>query len=80
MQQMTGTDRQSLAHNRYAQIGEGDFSTPWNNSYAGGLYDLKFIEDKAVELVPPAYEGVAKIMTDYVFRYPYGSLWGHSLH
>ncbi len=41
MQQMTGTDRQSLAHNRYAQIGEGDFNTPWNNSYAGGLYDLK---------------------------------------
>ena len=33
MQQMTGTDRQSLAHNRYAQIGEGDFNTPWNNSY-----------------------------------------------
>ena len=63
MQQMTGTDRQSLAHNRYAQIGEGDFSTPWNNSYAGGLYDLKLIEDKAVELNSPAYEGVAKIMT-----------------
>jgi hypothetical protein len=63
MQQMTGTDRQSLAHNRYAQIGEGDFSTPWNNSYAGGLYDLKLIMDKANELDAPAYAGVAKIMT-----------------
>jgi len=63
MQQMTGTDRQSLAHNRYAQIGEGDFSTPWDNSYAGGLYDLKLIIDKADELDAPAYTGVAKIMT-----------------
>lgn len=63
MQQMTGTDRQSLAHNRYAQIGEGDFSTPWNNSYAGGLYDLKLIMEKAAELDAPAYAGVAKIMT-----------------
>lgn len=63
MQQMTGTDRQSLAHNRYAQIGEGDFSTPWNNSYAGGLYDLKLIQEKAAEFNAPAYEGIAKIMT-----------------
>lgn len=63
MQQMTGTDRQSLAHNRYAQIGEGDFSTPWNNSYAGGLYDLKLIMEAADEAGAPAYSGVAKIMT-----------------
>lgn len=63
MQQMTGTDRQSLAHNRYAQIGEGDFSTPWNNSYAGGLYDLKLIEEKAAAANAPAYAGVAKILT-----------------
>jgi len=63
MQQMTGTDRQSLAHNRYAQIGEGDFNTPWNNSYAGGLYDLKLIQEKAAEANAPAYEGVAQIMT-----------------
>ncbi|MAZ97516.1 SusD/RagB family nutrient-binding outer membrane lipoprotein [Schleiferiaceae bacterium] len=63
MQQMTGTDRQSLAHNRYAQIGEGDFNTPWNNSYAGGLYDLKLIEDKAIAADASAYVGVAKIMT-----------------
>ena len=63
MQQMTGTDRQSLAHNRYAQIGEGDFNTPWNNSYAGGLYDLKLIEDKAEAAGASAYVGVAKIMT-----------------
>lgn len=63
MQQMTGTDRQSLAHNRYSQIGEGDFDTPWNNSYAGGMYDLKLIIDKADEIGAPAYSGVAKIMT-----------------
>lgn len=63
MQQMTGTDRQSLAHNRYAQIGEGDFNTPWNNSYAGGLYDLKLIEEKAEAAGAYAYVGVAKIMT-----------------
>ena len=63
MQQMTGTDRQSLAHNRYAQIGEGDFNTPWNNSYAGGLYDLKLIEEKAEAAGASAYVGVAKIMT-----------------
>ncbi len=62
MQQMTGTDRQSLAHNRYAQIGEGDFDTPWNNSYAGGMYDLKQIIDKAQELGAPAYEGISQIM------------------
>ena len=63
MQQMTGTDRQSFAHNRYAQIGECDFNTPWNNSYAGGLYDLKLIEDKAEAAGASAYVGVAKIMT-----------------
>lgn len=63
MQQMTGTDRQSLAHNRYAQIGEGDFDTPWNNSYAGGLYDLKLIIDKADAQGATAYSGIAKIMT-----------------
>ena len=63
MQQMTGTDRQSLAHNRYAQIGEGDFNTPWNNSYAGALYDLQLIMDIADESGATAYSGVAKIMT-----------------
>ena len=62
MQQMTGIDRQSLAHNRYVQIGEGDFDTPWNNSYAGGLYDLKLVIDKADATDAPAYRGVAKIM------------------
>jgi hypothetical protein len=65
MQQMTGTDRQSLAHNRYAQIGEGDFNTPWNNSYAGGLYDLQLIMDLADEQDAPAYRGIAKIMTAF---------------
>jgi hypothetical protein len=65
MQQMTGTDRQSLAHNRYAQIGEGDFNTPWNNSYAGGLYDLQLIMDMADEQDAPAYRGIAKIMTAF---------------
>lgn len=63
MQQMTGTDRQSLAHNRYAQIGEGDFNTPWNGSYAGSLYDLQLIMDMAEEQDAPAYSGVAKVMT-----------------
>ena len=63
MQQMTGTDRQSLAHNRYAQIGEGDFNTPWNGSYAGSLYDLQLIMDMADEQDAPAYSGVAKVMT-----------------
>ena len=65
MQQMTGTDRQSLAHNRYAQIGEGDFDTPWGNTYAGGLYDLKLIIDKADESGATAYSGIAKIMTAF---------------
>lgn len=63
MQQMTGTDRQSLAHNRYAQIGEGDFNTPWNNSYSGALYDLQLIMDMADESGATAYSGIAKIMT-----------------
>lgn len=63
MQQMTGTDRQSLAHNTYSVIGEGDFNTPWNNSYAGGLYDLNIIITKAEELGAPAYAGIAKITT-----------------
>ena len=49
MQQMTGTDRQSLAHNRYSQIGEGDFDTPWGNGYSGGMYDLTLIIKKAGE-------------------------------
>ena len=65
MQQMTGTDRQSLAHNRYAQIGEGDFNTPWNNSYAGALYDLA-INPWTMQLMHQVRrhtEGVAKIMT-----------------
>lgn len=63
IQQMTGIDRQSLAHNRYVQIGEGDFNTPWGNSYAGGLYDLKLVIEKAEASEAPAYSGVAKIMT-----------------
>lgn len=62
MQQMTGTDRQSLAHNRYAQIGENDFNSPWGlASYAGGMYDLKLILDKSSG-GSPHYSGVAKIM------------------
>jgi len=65
MQQMTGTDRQSKAHNRYAQIGEGDFNTPWNNTYAGGLYDLQLIMDIADEQNSPAYRGISKIMTAF---------------
>ncbi len=63
VQQMTGIDRQSLAHTRYAQIGEGDFDTPWENAYAGGMYDLKIVIEKAEALDAPAYAGVAKIMT-----------------
>lgn len=62
MQQMTGTDRQSLAHNRYAQIGESDFNTPWGDlSYAGGMYDLNLIIGKTSG-DSPHYSGVAKIM------------------
>lgn len=60
-QQMTGTDRQSLAHNRYAQIGESDFDVVWGwNGYAGGMYDLKLIIDKSED--SPHYSGVARIM------------------
>lgn len=63
MQQMTGTDRQSLAHNRYAQIGESDFDATWGNAgYAGGMYDLKQIIDKATADGAPHYSGIAKIM------------------
>jgi hypothetical protein len=63
MQQMTGTDRQSLAHQRYSQIGEADFDQTWGaNGYSGGLYDLKLIID-ATEGTSPHYSGVAKIMT-----------------
>jgi hypothetical protein len=62
MQQMTGTDRQALAHNRYAQIGEADFDGIWtDNGYSGGMYDLKLIIDKAGD-ASPHYAGVAKIM------------------
>ena len=63
MQQMTGNDRQSLAHNRYAQIGEGDFDSPWGLAYAGGMYDLKLVMDKATEKEAYSYRGIAKIMT-----------------
>ena len=63
MQQMTGNDRQSLAHNRYAQIGEGDFDNPWGLAYSGGMYDLQLIMDKATEKEAYAYRGIAKIMT-----------------
>ena len=63
MQQMTGNDRQSLAHNRYAQIGEGDFDYPWGLAYSGGMYDLQLIMDKATEKEAYAYRGIAKIMT-----------------
>lgn len=63
MQQMTGTDRQSLAHNRYAQIGESDFDSPWGLAgYGGGMYDLKLIIDKANADGAPHYSGVAKIL------------------
>ena len=59
---MTGTDRQSLARNRYAQIGESDFNTPWGDlSYAGGMYDLNLIIGKTSG-DSPHYSGVAKIM------------------
>ncbi len=62
LQQMTGTDRQSLAHNRYAQIGEADFDSPYGLAgYAGGMYDLKLVIDKT-EGTSPHYAGVAKIM------------------
>jgi len=65
MQQMTGVDRQSAANQVYNQIGEGDFDTPWGNTYAGGLYDLKLIIDKADESGATAYSGIAKIMTAF---------------
>lgn len=62
MQQMTGADRQSLAHNRYAQIGESDFDNVWaDNGYAGGMKDLEVIISKT-EGSSPHYAGVAKIM------------------
>lgn len=62
IQQMTGTDRQSLAHQRYAQIGEGDFDQTWGpNGYAGGMMDLKIIIDKTAG-TSPNYSGVAKVM------------------
>lgn len=62
IQQMTGTDRQSLAHQRYAQIGEGDFNQTWGpNGYAGGMMDLKIIIDKTSGS-SPNYSGVAKVM------------------
>lgn len=81
MQQMTGTDRQSLAHNRYAQIGEGDFDTPWENGYSGGMYDLTLIIKKAGEQNSPAYAGIAKILmamnlgilTDHFGDIPYST-------
>jgi hypothetical protein len=63
MQQMTGTDRQSLAHNRYAQIGESDFDQVWgDNGYAGGMLDLKIVIEKT-DGTSPHYAGVARIMT-----------------
>ena len=62
LQQMTGTDRQSLAHNRYAQIGESDFDAVWGaNGYAGGMMDLKIIIDQTSD-GSPHYSGAAKIM------------------
>jgi hypothetical protein len=62
LQQMTGTDRQSLAHNRYAQIGESDFDNIWGgNGYAGGMMDLNIIIDKTRD-ASPHYAGTAKIM------------------
>ncbi|MEY4144609.1 MAG: hypothetical protein RLZZ335_461 [Bacteroidota bacterium] len=75
MQQMTGTDRQSLAHNRYAQIGEADFDQVWSdNGYAGGLYDLKIIIDKT-EATSPNYAGVAKVMTAMYLGH-FTDIWG----
>ncbi len=63
MQQMTGTDRQSAAHNRYAQIGESDFDVVFStNGYSGGMMDLQLIIDKANDQGAPHYSGVAKIM------------------
>lgn len=62
MQQMTGTDRQSLAHNRYAQIGESDFDQIWGpNGYAGGMMDLNMIIEQT-SATAPHYAGVARIM------------------
>ncbi|WP_448539220.1 SusD/RagB family nutrient-binding outer membrane lipoprotein [Schleiferia thermophila] len=62
IQQMTGADRQSLAHQRYAQIGEGDFDQTWgSNGYSGGMKDLKIIIEKT-EGTSPNYSGVAKVM------------------
>ncbi|MFN4298247.1 MAG: SusD/RagB family nutrient-binding outer membrane lipoprotein [Thermaurantimonas sp.] len=62
IQQMTGTDRQSLAHQRYAQIGEGDFDQTWGpNGYSGGMKDLSIIIEKT-EGSSPNYSGVAKVM------------------
>jgi len=81
LQQMTGADRQSLAHNRYAQIGEADFDVIWaDNGYAGGMKDLQLIIE-ATEGKSPRYCGIARIMmaqylglfTDIWGDIPYGS-------
>jgi hypothetical protein len=63
MQQMTGADRQSLAHNRYAQIGESDFDVVWgDNGYAGGMKDLYEIIEISEEQGFTHYTGVSRIM------------------
>ncbi|NDC73220.1 MAG: SusD/RagB family nutrient-binding outer membrane lipoprotein [Sphingobacteriia bacterium] len=81
LQQMTGADRQSLAHNRYAQIGEADFDVIWaDNGYAGGMKDLQLIIE-ATEGKSPRYCGIARIMmaqylgmfTDIWGDIPYGN-------
>ena len=81
LQQMTGADRQSLAHNRYAQIGEADFDVVWaDNGYAGGMKDLQLIIE-ATEGTSPRYCGIARIMmaqylgmfTDIWGDIPYGN-------
>lgn len=62
MQQMTGSDRQFLAINRYVIAGS-DFETMWEfNAYAGAMKDLKILMDKAKEQGAPHYEGVAQIL------------------
>lgn len=76
MQQMTGADRQSLAHNRYAQIGESDFDVVWgDNGYAGGMKDLELMIRQAEENGFTNYAGCGKIMmAQYLGMFT--DLWG----
>jgi len=62
MQQMTGSDRQFLAINRYVIAGS-DFETMWEfNAYAGAMKDLSILMEKAKEQDAPHYEGAAQIL------------------